>query len=58
MFSAGTGCWNDVVTTSKQRHLDVLFLPSGQNLQTINLKEWVFVISALKLQCHIVKNKE
>jgi len=30
--------------------------PSGQNRQTNSLKECVFANSALKMQCHAVKN--
>jgi len=32
------------------------YLPSGQNRQKNNLKECVYVNSALKMQCQIVKN--
>ena len=30
--------------------------PSRQNRQKVTLEEWVFVKSALNMQCHIVKN--
>jgi len=32
------------------------YKPSGQNYQKNNLKEFVFVTSALKIQGHVVKN--
>jgi len=42
-----------VFTSILHGNLDI---PSGQNRQKNSLKVCIFVNSALKLQCHIIKN--